>query len=213
MTVVGIVDDVNDSGLGDEPGPAIYIPYRQDNQPTVGMALLARLSSDVAPTERVVKAAIAGVDPGQAVNRIALVDQLSYESAAGPRFQSLVTLLFGAGALVLVGGGIYALTLFTVLKRTRELGLRAALGAEPRALVAHSAWHGVRPVVWGIVSGVLLCAPAMRAMDQFLGLQLQRRDLPWMAAAVIVMLVVGAVAALAPSRRALRISPMVALRA
>jgi len=138
MDVVGVVDEVKDAGVAEDIGPTIYVPYRQDNQTTVGMTLIARLSSPIPPSERAVKTAISTVDRSQAVTRVALIDDLAYESAAAQRFQALIVALFAAAAVSLVAGGIYALTLFTVLKRTREIGLRSALGGEPSAMVWNS---------------------------------------------------------------------------
>jgi predicted lysophospholipase L1 biosynthesis ABC-type transport system permease subunit len=206
------VDEVNDAGVSEELGPTIYVPYRRDNQATVFMTLLARLSSDVPPSERVIKNALWQVDRSQAISRIALVTDLANESAAAPRFRALVAALLGLAALIFVAGGIYALTLFNVLKRTREIGLRAALGAHPRTLIEGTVWMGLRPVALGMIVGLVAALPAVQVMQRVVKETLSANDLPLLVAVLAGLLASGALCALIPALRATRISPIVALR-
>src|SRR5262249_54954770 len=134
-------------------------------------------------------------------------------TASQPRFQALVVALFGSAALVLVLGGTYAVTLFGVLRRTRELGLRAALGANPAELVSLAMRQGLRPVVTGVAVGVAVARPTSSALQLLLSEQLAVRDVPLMLLVATGLLATTAAACFAPARRVLRISPSAALRA
>jgi putative ABC transport system permease protein len=212
MEVVGVVDDAKDAGMGVDLGPTLFVPYLQENQPTVTMTIVARARDGLSSLDRPIRRAIHTIDGTQAINRIRAVDDIQSESAAQPRFQALVVALFGIGALALVIGGIYALTLFALLRRTRELGLRAALGASPHGLVIDSVWRGVRPVLVGIGGGLALAIPAISVMQHALKENLGLGDIPLLAAVLGFLVIATTLAALMPALRALRIEPAAALR-
>ena len=212
MTVVGVVEDVKDDGLGVDLGPTLYVPYLQENQLSVSMTVLARLAGDAVPTDQSVQRAVWSVDGTPSIRRIALIETLERESAAEPRFQALVVSLFGTGALVLVIGGIYALTLFSVLRRTREFGVRAALGASPRDLVTNGVWRGLRPVLWGLALGALLAIPVLGALGRTLHQDVTVGDIPLFTVVLLALVVASAIAAFLPAQRATRIAPVVALQ-
>jgi putative ABC transport system permease protein len=212
MEVVGVVEDVKDAGLGVNTGPTVYVPYLQENQPTVIMTVIARLRTLPSSIEKTFKNAVWSVDPTQAINRVALVDDIERESAAQPRFQMLVVALFSVGALALVIGGIYALTLFSVLRRSREIAVRGALGASPATLVSDAVWQGLRPVAIGIGGGVAAAVPIARLMQRALKQEFGASDLPLMMAVLLALLFTTAVAAYLPARRVTRVSPAEALQ-
>ena len=212
MDVVGVVDDVKDAGVGVSLGPTVYIPYLQENQNTVIMNVIARLSNSPSAIDKMFKAAVWSVDPTQAVNRVAWVDDIETESAAQPRFQLLVVELFSSGALALVVGGIYALTLFSVLRRSREIAVRSALGATPRTLVGDAVWHGLRPVVIGMAAGLAGAIPVARVMQRALKQEFTVADAPQLLAVLAVLLAATAVAAYVPARRVADVPPSLSLQ-
>lgn len=212
MEVVGVVDDVMDAGLGVETGPTIYVSYLQQNTPVARVTLLARTHGSAATMYPAIRRAIWSVDPNQTIQSIAGLEDLLLRSAAQPRFEALVAALFGGSALLLVLGGIYATTLYAVLRRTRELGVRAALGARPADLVWATMWQSMRPVAIGLALGALLAVPLVNAMQDALKQGFSVADTPLFAAVVIVVVAATAVAAYLPARRALSIPPSVAMR-
>jgi ABC-type antimicrobial peptide transport system permease subunit len=120
--------------------------------------------------------------------------------------------LFGGSALLLVLSGIYATTLYAILRRTRELGVRAALGARPADLVRATMWQSMRPVAMGLALGALLAVPLVNAMQDALKQGFSVADMPLFAAVVIVVVAATGAAAYLPARRALSIPPSVAMR-
>ncbi|MFN8582871.1 MAG: ABC transporter permease [Gemmatimonadaceae bacterium] len=213
MEVVGIVDDVADAGLGVSLGPTMYVSYLQQNTPTARVSLLVRGRSAVTALFPSIRRAVQTVDVEQPIDAMDLVEQRLLRSAAQPRFQSLVSTLFAAAALGLVLAGIYAMTLFGVVRRTRELGVRSALGAAPGTLVRETLAQAMAPVVVGIVVGTAIAIPAARAMQQLLKEGLTSGDAPLFAALALAFATVAAAAAWIPARRSLRVPPSEALRA
>jgi predicted permease len=213
MEVVGVVDDTKDGGLGVDLGPTFYVSYFQQNTPTARVSLVVRSrAGDPRALFAPIRRTITGVDPNQPIDALDALDDLLLRSAAQPRFQALVSGLFGAASLLLVLAGIYAVTLYALLRRTRELGVRAALGATPRNLVALSMWSSMRPVTAGLVVGGLCALPALRAAQTVLHEGLSAVDV-WLFAIVIAAIVLAAAfAAFVPARRATRISPAMAMR-
>jgi ABC-type antimicrobial peptide transport system permease subunit len=140
------------------------------------------------------------------------LDDLMVRTASQPRFAAIVGGLLGGSALLLVLAGIYAVTLHGVLRRTREIGVRAALGATGQGLTWTMMRQGLAPAVAGVAIGVVIAVPAARTLDGILTDGLTPADAPVIAAVVALILFATAVAALIPARRALRISPMVAMR-
>lgn len=212
MEVVGVVDEVKDAGVGVDLGPTVYVPYLQSSQPAGLMTVVAKLRDTALPMERSIKSAIWGVDRAQSISEFALMSQLQRESSAQPRFQTFVVTLFGAGALLLVVGGIYALTLFSILKRTREIGVRAALGASPAEILGDAIRRGLRPLVVGIGFGLVMAVPSVRLMQRALHQELNASDLPLLAIVLAALVVAAMLAAVIPARRANKVSPLEAMR-
>jgi putative ABC transport system permease protein len=212
MEVVGVVDDVMDAGLGVDIGPTIYVSYLQQNTPVARVTLLARTRGAAATIYPAIRRAIWSVDANQPIQSITGLEDLLLRSAAQPRFEALVAALFAASALLLVLSGIYATTLYAVLRRTRELGVRAALGARPADLVGATMWHSMRPVALGLAIGSLLAIPLVQTMQDALKQGFSAADAPLFGGVVLVVVAATALAAYFPARRALSIPPSVAMR-
>jgi ABC-type antimicrobial peptide transport system permease subunit len=159
-----------------------------------------------------VRRAIWSVDPAQTIDGIAPLDELLARSAAQPRFRTLVVALLGGAALLLVGAGIYAVTLHGVLRRARELGVRAALGARPAVLVRDAVWRSLRPVVAGLVLGVAAAVVPVSLMQRALKETLGAADAPLFFGVALAVLGTSAAVAWLPARRVLAISPSIAMR-
>jgi predicted permease len=212
MEVVGVVGDVMDQGAGVEPGPTMYVSYLQQNTPTARPTLVIRAKGSPATLFPAIRKAIWSVDGNQTIDSMTRLDDLMLRSAAQPRFAALVALLFAGGALLLVLSGIYAVTLYSVLRRTRELGVRAALGAQSIDLVTTAMWRSMRPVLAGTGAGALAAVPAANAMRRVLTEGLSAADAPMLVAVVAGLALATAIAAYIPARRALAIPPALAMR-
>ena len=134
------------------------------------------------------------------------------ESLALPRIRSVLLGLFAAIALVLSAAGIAAVVAFAVAQRTREIGLRIAVGAPPRSITWNGVGRTARPVVAGLTVGVI-GALLLSRLARSLLFELEPGDPTTLAGAVIVTLVVALMAAYLPARRATRVDPLIVLRA
>jgi len=202
-TVVGIVGDVRHLGLDADPEPEVYVPMAQD--PSRGMTLVVRTAGG-GGTVAGLREAIREVDPSQPVSAPrALAAQLS-GSIARPRFLATLLAGFAALALVLAAIGLHGLLAQVVLGRTREIGVRLALGAEPRQVVALILGGAARLVGLGVAIGVAGALALTRALAGML-YGVSATDPLVHAGTALVLVVVGLGAAGIPARRAARLDP------
>lgn len=212
MEVVGVVDDIADSGAGVEAGPTLFVSYLQQNTPMARPTLVVRAAGAPEALFPALRRAIWSVDPNQTIDSISRLDDLVLRSAAQPRFAALIAGLLASSAILLVLGGIYAVTLHAVLRRTREIGLRVALGATRSTLLWSTIRQSLLPVLAGVASGAVVAVPAARAMRSLLAQSVSLADVPALAAALAAIVAASAVAALIPARRALGVPPSIAMR-
>jgi predicted permease len=208
-TVVGVVGETRYRDLTD-PQPSLYLPTRQFDGP-VPMNLAIRTQADPARIIPQVQHALQQVQPGLMLMGGGSVRQLMAAPLARPRFSTLLLGLFGAVTLLLATVGIYGVMAATVRQRTREVGIRLALGAtagEVRRLVL---LQGVRLALWGCAlgsAGALLGARALRSML----FEVSPADPVTFAAVVGLMLGAAALACYIPARQASRVDPVNTLR-
>jgi predicted permease len=212
LEVVGVVDDVMDAGLGIPLGPTLYVSYLQQNTATARVTLVLRTRGSALASSDEIRRAIWAVSPTQAVDDIAPLPSLMARSAAQPRFRAVVVGVFGVSAVALVLAGVYAITLFNVLSRRRELGIRAAIGASPASLVMLATRSSLNPVIIGGVAGALLTLPATSLTRTIIQSEMRTDDVLVSVGSVLVLLGVAAAAALIPARGAARVSPTEAIR-
>jgi putative ABC transport system permease protein len=212
MEVVGIVEDIADAGAGVEVGPALFVSYLQQNTPMARPTIVVRASGSPEELFPALRRAIWSVDPNQTIDSISQLDDLMLRSAAQPRFAALVAGLLASSAILLVLSGIYAVTLHGVLRRTREIGLRAALGASRLELLWSTIRQSIMPVLVGVAAGSVVCVPVVRAMRSLLGQSVSLADVPALAAVLAAIIAASAIAALIPARRALGVPPSLAMR-
>jgi predicted permease len=212
--VVGVAADVKgvaDATDGDVPG-VWYLPYPQNPSfATNDVSFVVHASVPPTALERPVREALAGVDPRLAPYDFTTVDRMTENSYVQDRFAALLVGLFGALGLVLSALGLYGLLSFQVAQRTRELGVRAALGARSGDILSLVFRDGALLVVPGLVLGL---AGAL-ALTRLLVSQLHgvaATDPLSYAGASIVLCAAAGLASWLPARRAARVDPMVALR-
>jgi len=211
LTVVGVVPDAMDSGLGIELGPTLYVPYLQQNTATARISLTIRTQSDPLAVANAVRQAVWAIDPIQPVDAVQPLETALSSSVAQPRFRTVLIGMFGAFGLILASIGVYSVAAYGARQRTREIGVRMALGADRRD-VTHLLIRGAMPP---IVFGSLLGLAATAALaDRMVALLYQPTplDAVYIGIAVVVLLLCALGATLIPAGHAARIAPCDAIR-
>jgi putative ABC transport system permease protein len=213
ITIVGVAADVTHTGPANPEMPAIYLPISQAHQLFFinHLTFVARVDGDPSKLVAPVRAAIHGVDPEQPIQSVATMESHIRGAVAEPRFRSLIAAAFSTLALLLAAIGIYGVLAYTVNERTRELGIRLALGASPRRVVG-TVFSGVaRLVVPGVIVGIVAALAATRLLARFL-FGVHATDPFTYLAASIVLLGAAAIAAIGPSVRAARVDPAITMK-
>ena len=208
--VVGIVGDVKHYGLDSAPRAELFMPAWQ--QPLNGMALVVRTASDPKPFVDSVRRAIRMVDAEEPIfDASAMVDVVA-RSVFLPRISMLLLIAFAGCALLLAVVGIYGVVSYSVTERTRELGVRMALGADAAATLALVLKRSMGLVIFGTVCGLLAAIAASRVMTGLL-YQVSPLDPLVFVAVSLALAGCGFVASVIPARRATKVDPIIALRA
>ena len=212
MTIVGVVGDIRTSGPSQPAAPELYMPYEQHPGPAAGMNIVARTaSSDASAIVQALQRKIRERNPDVPV-KVSTMDGTLETATAGPRFQTYLLVMFGSVALVLALAGIYGVMAYAVSQRIPELGLRIALGATPASILRLILTQGAVLAGLGLVAGVVLTLLSGRFLEgQLYGVQ--ARDPLTLIAVTIVVAIASLAACLIPGRRAVKVDPMVALRA
>lgn len=209
LEVVGIVRNLRHGGPEAPPRPEFYQPYTQSSFSF--MAVVVKAYGDPRALAQPVREAVMALDPEQPVARVMTMEEHLRNDLAEPRFLSQLTLLFGALALILAAVGIYGVMSWSVAVRTKEFGVRLALGARPAALLRQVFGEGLVIVGAGTAVGLLLAAALGQVLRTLLFETSTTDPLIYAAAAATVF--TGALAAMAvPALRATRVDPMRALR-
>jgi len=209
ITIVGVAADSRNVGLKDSPTPLLYVPY--ETFPLAFMGIITRSAAGAGTMATLARDEARILDPDLGIDRIVPLRDILDDSVAEPRFRTLLLAAFALIALVLAAVGIFGLMSYSVAQRTREIGIRVALGA--------TAWQVILPVVgeglWLAVGGIALGVLGSLAVSQLLRTFLYNvrpTDPVTYAAVGVLLLGVALVATLIPSRRAARVDPIVALR-
>ena len=206
-TVVGIVPDTHEMGLDESPRPELFIPVRNIRE----MALMVRTKGDPKGLESAVRAAVADIDKDQAVVDLKPLSEHLHGTTQQRRFDSLLFAGFAGLALLLAVVGLYGVLSYSVMLRTREIGVRMALGARGGDVVRMILRHGLLMVLVGTLVGGVGALQLTQFM-QSLVFGMSASDPLTFVAVAAVLLLVGAVACYVPARRASRMDPMRALR-
>jgi predicted permease len=217
ITVVGIVGNVKHNGVTVEVKPKFYRPIGQWHQTAGGPArnttlVIKTASSNPYQLVEPVRQEVRRLDADLPISAIQSMDDVVGRTLATPRLTSWLLGLFAALALALAAVGIYGVLSYVVSERQREIGIRIAIGADPRQVLGLVLWGGLRLSAAGLALG-LIGAMATTGLMASLLYGVTPFDLPAFAAAGLALLVVSAGACLLPALRATRISPVRALRA
>ncbi|MEO6222076.1 MAG: FtsX-like permease family protein, partial [Vicinamibacterales bacterium] len=209
LTIVGVVNDIHHLGPGEAPRPEIYLPYSQMSQAM--MAVAVRATGDPMSLVPAIRAAAAEVDASQPLSGINTMEAHLQKAFGRARFLTTLTMLFGAVTCLLTVVGVYAVTSFAVAQRTREFGVRAALGASPGRLGREVLTSSLRPVWFGAVAGIGLAMWTAQLIDAMLFGTAPLDPVAYVGATA-VLVVTAALASFVPARRAAVLDPVKALR-
>jgi ABC-type antimicrobial peptide transport system permease subunit len=211
MTVVGVVGDVMDAGLGADLGPTLYVPYFQQNTATARISLTIRAKSDPLAIANTVRQAVWSVDPIQPIDQVVPLQSALDDSVAQPQFRSLLMGMFASFGLALACLGVYSVGAYTARQRTREIGVRMALGADRRQVTRFLLSRSMPPILFGSLVGLVGTGLIMQRVMSLL-YQPTIGDALYVAAALAVLLACALGATFIPAGRAARVSPSEAIR-
>ncbi|MCC7126502.1 MAG: ABC transporter permease [Acidobacteria bacterium] len=210
VEIVGVVADIAMVRLDDEIRPAVYIPH---TQLAIGlMTLVARTTLQPTALTSSVAAAVREVDPALPLADVASMDDVVAKTLARPRAVSMLLAAFAVIALVLAGVGVYGVMAYVVSQRTKEIGVRMALGATGASVFRMMFTDALRLVVIGIVVGVFAAGWLSRFLTTML-FGVNRFDVVTFVVTAIVLALVASIASFVPARRSTRIAPVQVLRA
>jgi putative ABC transport system permease protein len=207
--IVGVVGDLKREGLTSEPSPEVYVPNAQS--PLGSMIFVLHTEVDPASLVGTVRKEIAAMDKDLAISGVRTLDQFVARSIAQPHFLTVLLGAFAALALTLAAVGLYGVVSYSVARRTHEIGVRLALGAERTDVVRLVVGQGIRLTLIGVALGIL----AALGLTQFLATLLygvKPTDLVTFTAVALLLAIVALLASYIPARRATKVDPMVALR-
>jgi ABC-type antimicrobial peptide transport system permease subunit len=211
-TIVGMVTDIRNAGPFRDPQPEMYWSYAQSSSGSSQFPIMIRTANDPEAVVTAVRNAIQSVDRTAAVAQVATMQDVIGKSLASPRFYMLLLGAFAAVAMILALAGLYGMLSYAVAQRTRELGIRIALGASEKRVVRLVVGEGTRLVIAGTVIGLVAGFALTRLMTSLL-YGVSPLDVRAWGLAVVAMLGSGVLATMLPANRAARADPVVAMRA
>lgn len=207
--IVGVAGSMRMASIAQAPQPQLYLPV--DQNPRSGRYVLVRSAGATPPAVDEIRRAMHEVDPTIAMTEIATMEERTARATAPQRFRAVLFSSLGLIALVLSSLGIYGVLADTVTRRTREIGIRMALGEAQGAVKRRVVGSAFKTVAVGAAAGVMLAIGAGRWLAQFL-VGVEPWNVPALVATVTVLSVVALAAAYVPARNASRVDPLVALR-
>lgn len=209
VTVVGVVTDVKHYGLEKPMRPGIYIPV--PDWPADSLSVVVRTVGDPTAIVAAARAAVGELDPELPLYQVRTMDDLMARSLSQRTLYSWLVAVFATIALVLALGGAYGVTTYVVSQRTRELGIRVALGARRADILRAVLRGGLMPVAIGIVLGIAGSLVASRPMAELL-FDVKPNDLQVLGGAVVLLVALSVLTTWLPARRAAAVDPMRSLR-
>jgi putative ABC transport system permease protein len=212
MQIVGIVADVKQS-LASESAEEMYVPYRQADSvlPVFALSLVVRTAGDPLAQANSIRALVHGIDANQPITGIETMEGNVSQSIAEPRFRTVLLAIFAGIALALAAVGIFGVMSYSVAQRTRELGLRIALGSSRSRVLQLVLAHGLRLTVVGVVIGLAATFLLTRYVSSML-FNVPPYDPLTLLGVVAVLFVISLCACYLPARRATLVDANVALR-
>jgi len=212
ITVVGVIDDIRSAALDATPRPEIYTPAAQQSQ--MDQMWVVFRSANGRPLQMVsaIRDAVHQADPDQPIGEIASLNEIADRLTAARRFNTSLLTLFAVLAVVLSLVGIYGVTSYAVTQRTRELGIRLALGARPAQVVGLLIQENLSRVLLGVGLGLAAAIGVTRVLKSML-FEVSPADALTFGSTAVLLAGVALAATWWPARRATRVDPMIALRA
>ncbi len=213
LTIIGVVDDLRQQSLTEKAHPAIYQPYAQVRRPEFlsHMTFAIRTAIQPASVVTAMRGVLQEVDKNQPPQSIATMTDLVATTTAEPEFQTRLVTIFAMLALLLAAIGVYGVLACAVAERTREFGIRMALGAAKSDIIRMILRRSLLLVTVGVAFGVAGALAVTRVLAKFL-FEVKPTDFPTFLAVAALLMAVALLAGLLPARRATRVDPMVALR-
>ncbi len=209
LTVIGIVSGSRQLSLKEGSQPEIYVPYLQN--PGLTFTLVARTASDPRSLTGALRKEVLSADREIPAANIKLMEELISNSVAKERFYVLLLAVFAALALILAAVGVYGVMSYSVTLRTRDIGIRMALGARPVDIFKHIVGQALLLGLIGLGVGIVLAIASTRVMSSLL-YGINATDPLTLAITSLVLLAVALLASYLPARRATRVDPLVTLR-
>ncbi len=209
MTIVGVVGDVQPFRAGDPIEPEIYWPFKQ--RPRYATYLLIRTASDPTATIRPAEQRLRALDPDMEISTFRTMGELVGRQLVRPRFNMLLIGVFASVALLLAAIGIFGVISYSVAQRTREIGVRVALGAADGDIFRSVVGRGMTLTLTGVALGLVGAFGVTRVLSSLLVGVRPTDPLTFVSIAILLMLV-ALLACYVPARRAMRVDAMVALR-
>jgi putative ABC transport system permease protein len=210
LTIVGVVGEVRKHSLESAPRPTVYVNYRQRSRSAEQFDIVMRTDADPEMIYPAARRVLAQLDPSVPAT-LSSFTQVFSQSLNNRRFNLLLVGVFALAALLLAMAGVFGVLAYSVAQRTREIGVRIALGATPVAILKMVLWQGLFTVVIGMAIGLATSFLLTRTMRSLL-FEISPNDPVTIGAIALLVIVVAAVASYIPARRATRVDPMVALR-
>jgi predicted permease len=212
IIIVGIAGDVRESRLDEKPQPVLYFPYTQNTWALGDMVLVVKSAGDEMRLAKPIQAAIRSVDPTQPVFAVRSMSDVISQSIADRRLYLGLLGVFAGVALLLAIAGIYGVMSYSVTQRTREFGIRLALGSEASRVRRLVVWQGTRLALIGLVLGIPSAFLLTRLLRSLL-YDVQPGDPATLAGVSLLLAVVSVLASYIPASRATRVDPIIAMRA
>ena len=213
VTIVGIVADAKQDDWTGAPGSEVYVPYAQHAAWFGGtyLTFVVRTAGDPDAVAPLVERTVWSLDPDLPVSEVATMSRVIGDELSRPRTSAALLSAFALAAVTLAAVGVYGVVAYSVSRRTREIGIRMALGARRPQVVMLASREALIPAALGAMAGLPLSLAAARAMESLL-FEVRAHDALTFAAAPLVLAVVALAAASLPALRASRVDPIAALR-
>ena len=209
--VVGVVGDVKDAGLSEAAPPTLYLPYQQWPMPSMSVTV----ASAVPPSTlgESARRTVYSLDPNLPVSNVRTLDEIVARSISQPRFYMTLLTIFAGVAVALAAIGIFGVLSYAVAQRTREIGIRMALGAYERTVILLVLRDALVMAGLGLAIGMAVALPLTKTLIATLLYETPPNDPVTFTAVAVLLVVIALAAAGVPARRATRVDPIVALRA